>query len=74
MHLPELVADAAAAIVLPPAELCFSGRRSASEAVIRVDEDLPQAAVEMPGNRGYEADSVIEQGVDGPKDHALCMI
>ncbi len=74
MHRPELVADAAAAIARPPAELCFSGRRSASEAVMRVDEDLPQAAIEMPGDCGYEADSVIEQGMDGLGDHALCMI
>jgi hypothetical protein len=74
MHRPELVVDAAAAIVHPPAELRLPGRRAASEALMRADEDLPQAAVEMPGNHGYEADSVIEQEMDGPKDHALCMI
>jgi predicted nuclease of predicted toxin-antitoxin system len=38
---------------------------------VKVDEDLPRAAAEMLRNRGYEADSVIEQGMGGAKDHQL---
>lgn len=38
---------------------------------VKVDEDLPKAAAEMLRDRGYEADSVIEQGMGGAKDHAL---
>ena len=38
---------------------------------IKVDEDLPQAAVEMLRERGYEAANVVEQGMGGLKDPAL---
>ena len=38
---------------------------------IKVDEDLPKAAVRLLGDRGYEAASVIEQGMGGLKDPNL---
>ena len=38
---------------------------------IKVDEDLPRAAVRVLCDRGYEALSVIEQGMGGYKDPAL---
>lgn len=38
---------------------------------VKVDEDLPRAAAETLRNRGYEADSVIAQGMGGAKDHQL---
>lgn len=38
---------------------------------VKVDEDLPRAAVQMLRDRGYEAVSVIEQGMGGWKDPAL---
>jgi predicted nuclease of predicted toxin-antitoxin system len=38
---------------------------------IKVDEDLPRAAVQMLRDRGYEAVSVVEQGMGGWKDPAL---
>jgi predicted nuclease of predicted toxin-antitoxin system len=38
---------------------------------LKVDEDLPQVAVEMLRDRGYEALSVVEQGMAGLKDHAI---
>lgn len=38
---------------------------------IKVDEDLPRAAVQMLRDRGYDADSVVEQGLGGLKDPPL---
>jgi predicted nuclease of predicted toxin-antitoxin system len=38
---------------------------------VKVDEDLPRAAVQMLGDRGYEAVSVTGQGMGGWKDPAL---
>lgn len=38
---------------------------------IKVDEDLPRVAVQMLRDRGYEAVSVVEQGMGGWKDPAL---
>jgi predicted nuclease of predicted toxin-antitoxin system len=38
---------------------------------IKVDEDLPKPAVQMLRNRGYDAASVIEQGMGGLKDTPL---
>ena len=38
---------------------------------IKVDEDLPKAAVQMLRAIGYEASSVVEQGMGGWKDPAL---
>jgi len=38
---------------------------------VKVDEDLPRAAVGMLRNRGYEAVSVLEQSMGGWKDPAL---
>ncbi len=38
---------------------------------VKVDEDLPKAAVQMLRDRGYEAVSVMEQGMGGWKDPAL---
>lgn len=38
---------------------------------VKVDEDLPGAAVQMLRDRGYEAVSVVEQGMGGWKDPAL---
>lgn len=38
---------------------------------IKVDEDLPTAAVDVLRDRGYEAASVVEQGMGGWKDPAL---
>jgi hypothetical protein len=35
---------------------------------VKVDEDLPRAAAEMLRDRGYEAESVIAQGMGGAKD------
>ncbi len=35
---------------------------------VKVDEDLPRAAVQMLRDRGYEAVSVVEQGMGG----AIC--
>jgi predicted nuclease of predicted toxin-antitoxin system len=39
--------------------------------LLKVDEDLPQAAAEMLRDRGYEALSVVEQGMAGLKDPDL---
>lgn len=39
--------------------------------LVKVDEDLPKAAVEMLRDQGYEAASVIEQGMGGWKDPAV---
>ena len=41
---------------------------------IKVDEDLPRAAVRMLCDRGYEAVSVIEQGIGGYKDPVLWQV
>jgi hypothetical protein len=38
---------------------------------IKVDEDLPRAAAQMLQGHGYEAASVIEQGMGGLKDPQL---
>ncbi len=38
---------------------------------VKVDEDLPGAAVQMLRDRGYEAAGVVEQGMGGWKDPAL---
>jgi predicted nuclease of predicted toxin-antitoxin system len=38
---------------------------------VKVDEDLPKAAVEKLREGGYEATSVVEQGLGGLKDPAL---
>jgi predicted nuclease of predicted toxin-antitoxin system len=38
---------------------------------VKVDEDLPRATVQMLRDRGYEAASVMEQGMGGWKDPAL---
>ena len=38
---------------------------------IKVDEDLPRAAVRMLRDKGYEALSVVEQGMGGYKDPVL---
>lgn len=38
---------------------------------IKVDEDLPRAAVQMLRDRGYDADSVVEQRLGGSKDPPL---
>ena len=38
---------------------------------IKVDEDLPRAAVQMLRHHGHEAVSVPEQGMGGAKDHSL---
>ena len=38
---------------------------------IKVDEDLPRAAVQMLRRHGHEAVSVVEQGMGGTKDDAL---
>lgn len=39
--------------------------------LIKVDEDLPRLASEMLRQKGYEASSVIEQGMGGWKDPAV---
>jgi len=38
---------------------------------VKVDEDLPKAAAQMLQGRGYEAVSVVEQGMGGAKDDPL---
>ena len=38
---------------------------------VKVDEDLPRAAVQMLRDRGYEAVSVLDQQMGGWKDPAL---
>jgi predicted nuclease of predicted toxin-antitoxin system len=38
---------------------------------VKVDEDLPGAAAQMLQSRGYEAISVIDQGMCGMKDRPL---
>ena len=38
---------------------------------VKVDEDLPKAAVQMLRDRGYKAVSVMEQGMGGYKDPLL---
>ena len=38
---------------------------------IKVDEDLPRIAVQVLRDRGYEAITVVEQGMGGWKDSAL---
>jgi len=38
---------------------------------VKVDEDLPGAAAQMLQSRGYEAVSVIDQGMGGMKDRPL---
>ena len=39
--------------------------------LIKVDEDLPNIAAEMLRDYGYEAQSVVEQGMGGWKDPVL---
>lgn len=38
---------------------------------VKVDEDLPKAAVQMLRRHGHEASSVVEQGMGGAKDFSL---
>ena len=38
---------------------------------IKVDEDLPRAALQTLRDRGYDADSVVAQGLGGLKDPPL---
>ncbi len=38
---------------------------------VKVDEDLPTAAAELLRRHGYEASSVVEQGMGGFKDPVL---
>lgn len=38
---------------------------------VKVDEDLPTALLEMLRQRGYQATSVVEQGMGGWQDAAL---
>ena len=38
---------------------------------IKIDEDLPRAITQMLRNRGYDADSVREQGLQGSADSVL---
>ena len=38
---------------------------------IKVDEDLPRAVVRLMRDRGYEADSVVDEGMGGWEDRAL---
>ena len=38
---------------------------------IKVDEDLPRAAVRLLRDRGHEAWSVVERGMGGSKDPVL---
>jgi len=38
---------------------------------VKVDEDLPQAAVQVLRDRGYRAVSAVEQGMGGYKDPPL---
>jgi predicted nuclease of predicted toxin-antitoxin system len=38
---------------------------------VKVDEDLPKAAVQLLRKRGYEAAGAFEQGMGGWKDDAL---
>lgn len=38
---------------------------------VKVDEDLPRAAIQMLQDRGYEAVSVVEQQMGGWKDPPL---
>lgn len=38
---------------------------------VKVDEDLPRAAIQMLRDRGYEAVSVVEQQMGGWKDPPL---
>jgi predicted nuclease of predicted toxin-antitoxin system len=39
--------------------------------LIKIDEDLPRLAVTLLRERGYLADSVVEQGMSGWKDATL---
>ena len=39
--------------------------------LVKVDEDLPQAAVRLLREHGYDAAGVYEQGMSGWKDEAL---
>ena len=39
--------------------------------LIKVDEDLPQAVVQMLRDKGHQALGVVEQGMGGYKDPAL---
>jgi predicted nuclease of predicted toxin-antitoxin system len=41
---------------------------------VKVDEDLPKAAVQMLRHHGHEASSVVEQGMGGAKDHSLWQV
>ena len=41
---------------------------------IKVDEDLPRAAAQMLCAQGYQALSVVEQGMGGAKDPALWQV
>ena len=41
---------------------------------IKVDEDLPNAAIDMLQSQGHDAVSVVEQGMGGWKDPALWRI
>jgi len=38
---------------------------------VKVDEDLPKAAVQVLRRHGHEASSVIEQGMGGATNHSL---
>jgi len=38
---------------------------------VKVDEDLPKAAVQVLRRQGHQAVSVPEQGMSGAKDHSL---
>lgn len=39
--------------------------------LVKVDEDLPLAAVKLLREKGYDAVSVLEQGMSGWKDNAI---
>lgn len=41
---------------------------------VTVDEDLPRQAVQLLREHGYDAASVIEQGMGGWKDHQLWLV
>ena len=42
--------------------------------LVKVDEDLPQAAVQVLRVHGYDAVSVVEQGMGGAKDPDLWQV
>ena len=41
---------------------------------VKVDEDLPKAVVQILRRRGYQAVSVVEQGMGGTKDPLLWQV